>query len=127
MAIKLNWDMMGIAASVACAVHCAVLPVILTSLPLFGINIIHNSFFEWGMIGLAFLVGIYSLRHGYIKHHQNPLPMFVFLAGFLFLVLKQFFSNQEYLFLTMAVFLIISAHVINLRRCHSYRVTNPVP
>ncbi|MEO7446128.1 MAG: MerC domain-containing protein, partial [Ferruginibacter sp.] len=64
MAVKLNWDGLGIATSLACAIHCAVLPLILTSLPLFGINIIHNSYFEWMMIALAFGVGIYSLYHG---------------------------------------------------------------
>ena len=40
MKFKINWDAFGIAASVACAIHCAVLPLILSSLPLFGINII---------------------------------------------------------------------------------------
>ena len=45
MATKINWDIMGIATSVACAIHCALLPLLLTSLPLFGINIIHNIVF----------------------------------------------------------------------------------
>ncbi|TSA43005.1 MAG: MerC domain-containing protein [Chitinophagaceae bacterium] len=50
MKIRLNWDAMGIATSVLCAIHCALLPVIMSSLPIFGINIVHNVFFEWGMI-----------------------------------------------------------------------------
>ncbi|MCX6313544.1 MAG: MerC domain-containing protein, partial [Sphingobacteriales bacterium] len=61
MKIRLNWDAMGIATSVLCAIHCALLPVIMSSLPIFGINIVHNVFFEWGMIVLAFMVGSYSL------------------------------------------------------------------
>ena len=71
MNLKLNWDGLGIATSIACAIHCAVLPLILTSLPLFGVNIIHNLFFEWTMIAIAFIVGSYSLFHGYIKHHHS--------------------------------------------------------
>ena len=82
MKIKLNWDAMGIATSVACAIHCALLPLMVGSLPLFGINIIHNAFFEWGMIGLAFVVGSYSLFHGYVKHHHSLTPVFIFTAGF---------------------------------------------
>ena len=116
--MKLNWDALGIATSLACAIHCALLPILLSSLPLFGINIIHNSFFEWGMIGLAFLVGSYSLFHGYFKHHRSLIPVFIFFTGFIFLVLKQFYPPLEYLFLTLAVALIISAHFYNYRLCH---------
>ena len=118
MKIKLNWDALGIATSLACAIHCALLPILLSSLPFFGINIIHNSFFEWGMIGLAFLVGSYSLFHGYFKHHRSLIPVFIFFIGFIFLVLKQFYPPLEYLFLTLAVALIISAHFYNYRLCH---------
>ncbi len=57
MSTKINWDALGIATSVACAIHCAILPVLITTLPFFGINILHNAFFEWGMITLACLIG----------------------------------------------------------------------
>ena len=99
MDTKINWDIMGIATSVACAIHCALLPVLVSTLPVFGINIIHNSFFEWGMIGLAFIVGSYSLFHGYAKHHRSFTPINIFLIGFMFLVLKQFFLVLKQFFL----------------------------
>jgi hypothetical protein len=54
MKFKINWDAFGIATSVACAIHCAVLPLILSSLPLFGINIIENQGFELLMISLLY-------------------------------------------------------------------------
>jgi hypothetical protein len=125
MKIKLNWDAMGIATSVACAIHCALLPILMTSLPLFGINIIHNLFFEWGMIGLAFLVGAYSLFHGFNKHHRSFTPIIIFSIGFVFLVLKQFFHQFEYPFLAIAVALIISAHYYNYRLCHLSKCASP--
>lgn len=117
MNLKLNWDGLGIITSLACAIHCAILPLVVTSLPLFGINIIHNLFFEWAMIGLAFAVGIYSLLHGYQKHHRSMLPLLVFFAGFLFLVTKQFFHAFELIFLVPAVLLIVGAHLMNYRYC----------
>jgi hypothetical protein len=122
MAAKINWDFMGIATSVACAVHCAVLPVVVSALPVFGINIIHNSFFEWGMIAIAFAVGCYSLLHGYNRHHKSHIPLFIFFTGAMFLVLKQFFVAHEYLFLSFAVLFIITAHVINYRFCQQSKV-----
>ena len=125
MNIKINWDAFGIATSIACAIHCALLPIVVSSLPIFGINIIHNLFFEWGMIALAFVVGSYSLFHGYIKHHRTLTPVMIFTAGFIFLVLKQFFADFEYLFLAIAVILIIAAHFYNYRLCHLSKCSSP--
>ena len=123
--MKLNWDAMGIVTSVACAIHCALLPLLITTLPIFGINIIHNSFFEWGMIALAFVVGSYSLFHGYIKHHRSFSPLVIFFTGFIFLVLKQFFDEFEYAFLAIAVVFILSAHFYNYRLCQQSKCASP--
>jgi hypothetical protein len=125
MNIKLNWDALGIATSIACAIHCALLPILMSTLPVFGTDIIHNLFFEWGMIALAFAVGSYSLFHGYIKHHRSLYPVFVFSFGFIFLVLKQFFTQYEILFLLIAVTFIISAHYYNYRLCHRSKCSSP--
>ena len=120
MNVKVNWDALGIVTSVACAIHCAILPLFLTSLPLFGIEIIENTAFEIGMVALAFCVGIYSLYHGYKKHHHSLKPMLVFAAGFLFLVLKLFFVEYETWLLIPAVAGIITGHVITYRSCRMH-------
>lgn len=117
MKLKINWDALGIGASIACAIHCALLPLFISSLPLFGVNIIHNLLFEAGMILLALAVGSFSLYHGYKKHHHSLLPLSVFFTGFLFLVLKQFFVQYETWLLIPAVILIITAHYFNFRFC----------
>jgi hypothetical protein len=121
----INWDALGIATSIACAIHCALLPLLLTSLPLFGINIINNTVFEIGMIALAFCIGGYSLYHGYRKHHHRLTPLFIFSVGFVFLVLKQFFVSYETWLLIPAVLFIISAHFFNYKFCrihnHAHR------
>lgn len=125
MNIKLNWDALGIFTSIACAIHCALLPVLMSTLPVFGINIIHNVFFEWGMIALAFVVGSYSLFHGFIKHHRSLAPVSIFTVGFAFLLLKQFFVELDIPFLVIAVALIISAHFYNYRLCHRSKCSSP--
>lgn len=117
MKLRINWDTIGISASLACAIHCALLPLFLTSLPLFGINIIKNKSFEIGMILLAFSVGVYALYHGYKKHHHKWLPLVVFSAGFLFLVMKEFIIEYEAWLLIPAVIMIVSAHLLNFRFC----------
>ncbi|WP_026309602.1 MerC domain-containing protein [Niabella aurantiaca] len=120
MRSKINWDALGISASVICAIHCAILPLFMASLPLFGINIIENVAFELGMILLAFLIGIYALHHGYKYHHHNKWPILLFATGILFLVLKQVFLQYHTLLLVPAVVLIITAHLVNYRYCRSH-------
>jgi drug/metabolite transporter (DMT)-like permease len=117
MAGKINWDAWGIGASLACAIHCALLPLFFTSLPLFGINIIQNAFFEVGMMMLALVIGVWSIYHGYKKHHHSIIPLAIFFSGFAFLVLKEFFSNYEVVLLIPGVLLIITAHIYNYRSC----------
>jgi uncharacterized membrane protein YoaK (UPF0700 family) len=114
---KINWDAFGIAASVACAIHCAVLPLILSSLPLFGINIIENQGFEILMIALAFVVGVYSLYHGRKKHHHSYYPMVLFAAGISLLFIKSMLHSHSLMLLLPAVSLVVIAHYLNYKLC----------
>ena len=125
MNFKANWDGLGILTSLACAIHCALLPLILTSLPLFGVNILHNAAFEWGMIAIAAAVGFYALYHGYITHHGNTKPIMMFAIGLLFLISKQFFHSIENWLLLPAVTLIISAHYYNYTLCRKSKCRSP--
>jgi len=117
MKLRINWDALGIGASLACAIHCALLPLFLSSLPLFGVNIIHNIYFEAGMIILALAVGTYALYHGYRKHHHNFFPVALFFLGIFFLVLKLLYVHYELWLLIPAVGFIVLAHVLNYRLC----------
>ncbi|MCW3080024.1 MAG: hypothetical protein JWR87_1454 [Segetibacter sp.] len=114
---KINWDALGITASLACAIHCALLPLFFTSLPILGVNVIENTYFEIIMVVLAFAVGTYSLYHGFKKHHHTLLPFIVFSVGFVFLILKLFFVQYENWLLIPGVLGIVLAHIINYKSC----------
>ncbi len=115
--LKINYDALGIGASLACAIHCALMPLFLSSLPILGINIINNVLFEVTMILMALIIGIYSLMHGYKKHHHKILPVILFSIGITMLLLKQIFHRYQIVFLLPAVIMIITAHYINYRQC----------
>lgn len=117
---KINWDAFGIATSLACALHCALLPLFLTSLPLFGVNIIENTGFEYGMVALAFAVGSYALYHGRKKHHHSWLPLIVFVVGIAFLLAKLAWHEWRIMLLIPAVGCIVSAHYLNYRLCRGH-------
>lgn len=114
---KINYDALGIAASIACAIHCAVLPLLMTSLPIFGINIIKNTAFEYGMILLAALVGLQALRHGFKKHHHKKKPVIIFTIGIILLLMKQSWEEYQLFFLIPAMGMIVAAHTINYLSC----------
>lgn len=114
---RINFDALGIGISIACAIHCAVLPLMVTVLPVFGTEFIDHTGFEYLMIGAAAVVGMISLWHGYRKHHRQPWPSMIFMSGILLLVGKNLYPSRELLLLIPAVLLIISAHWMNYRLC----------
>ena len=114
---KINWDALGIATSVACAIHCAVLPLFLGSLPIIGMNFVENEGFEYFMIFLAFTIGTYSLWHGYRKHHHSITPVVIFLVGIALLIAKQLWHHLQFWLLPFAILMIVAAHLINYKAC----------
>jgi len=117
MKLQINWNALGVSAAVACAVHCALLPLLITALPLFGVNILDNIYFEIGMIAVAFVIGSLTLTHGYRKHHHKLTPLFLFIAGMILLSIKHFFIEYILWLVIPSSILIISAYYLNWRLC----------
>lgn len=117
---KINWDALGIGASLACAIHCALLPLFLTSLPVFGVNIIENIGFELLMAVIALCIGVFSLYHGKKKHHHNWLPIILFSGGILLLMMRIIWHSWSAWLLLPAVGLIVTAHYLNYRLCRGH-------
>ncbi|WP_127127124.1 MerC domain-containing protein [Pseudoflavitalea rhizosphaerae] len=113
--MKISYDHLGIFTSVLCAIHCTVLPLLVSSLPFLGIDIMESAAVEWGMIALAFVFGYFSLNHGYRRHHHRVLPSLLFCSGFLLLIVNQLTEEAYLMFcIPAAAVLIITAHVTNI-------------
>jgi hypothetical protein len=115
--IKINWDYLGISASLACAIHCAILPILFTTLPVFGVNIINNIWFETIMILATIVIGFFAIYHSYKKHHHAIFPFFLFGLGVAFIIIKEVWENLHLAFLLAGVACIVAAHVANYRLC----------
>ena len=110
-----NLDKIGITASIACAIHCAALPVIITSLPLLGLGFLANIWFEMGMISLSLIIGTYALLSSYPKH-KKALPILVLVGGFLCIGSGHLLiENMESILIPTGGILIAAAHLINWR------------
>lgn len=106
-------DHLGIAASIACAIHCAALPLIITALPLLGLEFLANIWVEIFMIGLSLVVGISALISSY-PVHKKTLPIIILLVGFILIAIGHFvFKNLEAVIVPLGGFTIAAAHLIN--------------
>jgi ABC-type iron transport system FetAB permease component len=122
---KINLDGLGITASLLCAVHCAVLPLLFTSVPLMGVDILQNRQFEFAMIGLAFFIGTYALYHGYRRHHHSLLPFLLIAVGFGFLLTKEVLPVHRAWMVIPALLFIITAHFLNFWYCRKAKHCHP--
>lgn len=107
-------DKIGICVSVLCAVHCALLPLVITLLPLIGISFLANNYFEMAIIATSLFIGYTSLRGSYRKHY-NIRPLVIITQGFLVIFIGKILvaPHYEWLFLTAGGLLIATAHFYN--------------
>ncbi len=110
-------DGIGITASTICAIHCAVVPLLLTSLPLIGLGFLATPWVEWGMIVLALMIGGYSIGLSYLRSHRKALPLILLLAGFVIIMLGHAILNNiaEAIIVPLGGLTIALAHYINNR------------
>jgi hypothetical protein len=66
--------------SLACAVHCAVEPIVLPLLPLAGIALPFGETVEHGLIGLAIALALWNFSRGFRVHKRGALFLVLFLA-----------------------------------------------
>jgi hypothetical protein len=106
-------DQLGMGASIACAIHCAALPIIATSLPLLGLEFMANTWIEIAMILFSALIGTLSIFGTYMKHN-NILPITLLVFGFLLIAIGHFaWHEMEALLIPLGGFTIAAAHFMN--------------
>lgn len=114
-AYQQKWDMISIGASLACMVHCVLLPVLFTTLPLFGIEILENIWLELLTIAVSMAVGGWALWKGYRHTHGRAVVLAWFAAGMLLMIAGNFTGGGpwEMAAKLAGAVLIITAHIRN--------------
>ncbi|WP_426585421.1 MerC domain-containing protein [Mucilaginibacter sp. R-33] len=111
-------DNIGITASTLCAIHCAVVPLLFTSLPLVGLGFLANAWVEWGMIIFALVIGVYSIGLSYWRTHRRSVPLFMLVSGFVIIMGGHAFTitgKSEAMIVPVGGLLIAAAHYVNYR------------
>lgn len=121
---QVKWDAIGIGASLACAVHCVLLPIIFTTLSLFGVEILENPFLEVLTVSVSMGAGGWAIWKGYKRLHRQKAVLIYFWAGLLLMISGNFIGHGplEACFKIGGAILVITAHVRNWRGCRACEV-----
>jgi hypothetical protein len=113
-------DRVGIWASSICAVHCLLLPILLPLAPLVASSVFAEVWFERMILTFSILVGFAALFVGFHKYHRQLYPLYSLALGGLIYWNKDIFGHEyEPFTIAIGAFLIVAAHVTNMRLCNN--------
>jgi hypothetical protein len=114
-------DRAGMSASLACAIHCAIVPLLLAALPAIGLAWLDSAWVDWSMVSIALAIALRAHFVGY-QLHRRCRPAAAALAGVVILVTTLCFlkgsANHHYIQASGAV-IIAGSHFLNHRFCQS--------
>ncbi|ALN90362.1 MULTISPECIES: MerC domain-containing protein [Lysobacter] len=118
-------DRIGAVGSLACAVHCAALPLLIAVLPSLGIAVWFGDGFEMGFVMFATLLGSFSVISGYRRHHAMR-ALSLLIPGLGLLWVGVLYAPLHHALLPHAItmtcggVLVGLAHLTNLRLNHGH-------
>lgn len=119
-------DRLGATGSLLCAVHCALLPVLMALAPGLGLGLLASAGFEAGFIAFASALAVFSLVQGYRRHRAYRACMLLLpgvaavWAGVLLPGLGHGAAAGHAVVMTLGGTLIGAAHLLNLRLSHGH-------
>jgi len=117
-------DRVGATGSLLCAIHCALLPLLIALLPSLGIAAWLGEDFERGFVIFATLFGLFILIWGYRRHHVVR-ALGLLLPGLAILWFSVLYAPLHHALLPHAITMTIGgalvglAHLANLRLNHA--------
>ncbi|MFC5569877.1 MerC domain-containing protein [Lysobacter yangpyeongensis] len=116
-------DRLGAAGSLLCAMHCALLPLLIAVLPSLGVAAWLGDDFERGFVVFATLLGLFSMVWGY-RRHGAVRALGLLLPGLAILWIGVLYDPLHHalvphaLAMTFGGTLVGLAHLANLRLGH---------
>ncbi len=112
--LQRNPDFAGMFTSLLCAVHCSLVPVLVSVGAVSSTTWLHNHVFDWVVIGIGIVIASYALVGDFFKKHQNIRPLLLGLMGFIFLFIGMIDHHSWMLMFSVAGGLIVAtAHYYN--------------
>ena len=115
----LQLDSLGFSASLICAIHCAVVPVLLTVSTWGGLQLLSDPSVEITMLCLSSGLALASILPSYIRIHKKVNAIVLVTIGFILIALGRLEVGKawEIAFTSVGATLVAVAHIINWRLC----------
>lgn len=122
------FEKLGYSASFICAIHCTLMPILMTFLPLLGISMFADENLELILLLLSGISGLLTMCFGY-KRHKSIKASLYFYVGFglvaLMHTLHEHINKSNLVFnllLVLGSILIIYSYKINKSLCESCKL-----
>ena len=118
-------DRLGATGSLLCAIHCALLPLLIALLPSLGIAAWLGEGFEQGFVVFATLLGVFTLAWGY-RRHRAVRALWLLLPGLAALWIGVAYAPLHHALVPHAIVMTFGgtmvglAHLANLRLNHGH-------
>ena len=118
-------DRLGATGSLLCAIHCALLPLVIVVLPSLGVASWLGHGFEQAFVAFASLLGLFTLAWGY-RLHRAVRALGMLVPGLSALWLGVLFDPLHEAVLPHAIVMTLGgtlvglAHLANLRLSHAH-------
>lgn len=118
-------DKVGATASLTCAIHCALMPFVITLLPLMGLSFLADQRVEWMLLGISAVIGITSLCLGF-REHRSRRALAILSVGIALVAMGRILEidKKGIWGVPIVVFggiIIAGAHLLNQRLCQTCR------
>jgi len=112
-------DKIAIISAICCAIHCAILPIVIGFTALAGLAMFHNPWIEYAFIISGMLLAYFSLRRS-LRQHRDHTPIRMAIAGVLILLTSRLeaLHEVEVIFTVLGALFLIAAHAKNMIITH---------
>ena len=114
---SIHADLVGFYASMACAVHCAFLPLLLTVSAFGGLEWLHEPWLEITFIVSSIVIATFALGRNFRKHKHIRTALQIVAVGFTLILLSRVIPGEAHHVVSAAGGVTIAlGHVVNWRQ-----------
>lgn len=105
--------------SLACAIHCAAMPMLISILPLIGMQFLASHLMEGMLLAFGVGFGAYGVLRAYFYQHHDIRPVIALTTGAALIAFGFFFAPEavEPFVVSTGALCIAAAQVLNIRSC----------
>ena len=124
-------DKAGLVASLLCAIHCAILPVLLLIFPIISLSFFVTEMLEFIFLTISLVLGLLSVCFG-VKTHKNWNILLYISTGFTFILVGKLMHNHHshniFSFVNILMvcggLMVAFSHYLNNKLCNACKVCN---